>query len=98
MLGGIEGFVGGFDYDLQVSLRQTRAEFISNAQAMLQLARDREGHWTLDPQTALITFKSSQDTKAYAEHAKKAHAAAARDLEIQREIETATQSGFETLD
>ena len=93
----IQGFLGGFNYDLQVSLRQTRAEFISNAQEMLQLARDREGQWSFDSKSGLLVFKSKQDTKNFAQFATKAREAAARDLELQRELDTSSELLLEQL-
>lgn len=93
----IQGFLGGFNYDLQVSLRKTRAEFISNAQEMLQLARDREGQWTFDSPSGLLVFKSKQDTKNFAQFASKAREAAARDLELQRELDTSSELLLEQL-
>lgn len=93
----IEGFLGGFNYDLQVSLRQTRAEFISNAQEMLQLARDREGQWTFDQKSGLLIFKNKQDTRNFAQSATKAREAAARDLELQRELDTSSESLLEAI-
>ncbi len=93
----IEGFLGGFNYDLQVSLRQTRAEFIANAQDMLQLARDREGQWAFEATSGLLVFKSKQDTKNFAQFASKAREAAARDLELQRELDTSSDSLLESI-
>ncbi len=93
----IEGFLGGFNYDLQVSLRQTRAEFISNAREMLQLARDREGQWSFDQKSGLLIFKNKQDTRNFAQFATKAREAAARDLELQRELDTSSESLLEPI-
>ena len=93
----IGGFLGGFNYDLQVSLRQTRAEYISNAQDMLQLARDREGQWSLDQKSGLLIFKNKVDTRNFAQFALKAREAAARDLELQRELDTSSELLLEPI-
>ncbi len=93
----IEGFLGGFNYDLQVSLRQTRAEFISNAREMLVLARDREGQWSFDQKSGLLIFRNKMDTRNFAQFATKAREAAARDMELQRELDTSSESLLEPM-